>query len=267
MNIVIPSRDRSERVFTLRYIPPELAPHTYVVVPPKQVRKYQRRNPNAQIIACPVEDHAGGFKQWVFDEFDDDDQLAIADDDLKFFHRTDLFNAPTLLNLNEMPPEESLRQKQRMWQAIARSLRRPYLPWVGISYRMGSNNVFVPHRYVERSFSMWAVRRSTLIEHNIRFAEMQVMEDMYAILSLLTLGYRNIVYYKWSWNGLSNSKGGCSVWRTSEIQRAGAERLAATFPEYVSLYERVPKSECWFGQGVPAYQVRVKWKKAYQDAI
>jgi hypothetical protein len=210
-----------------------------------------------------VDGNAGIFKQWIFDQFDDDDHLAIVDDDVKLFRRVDLYNSPKLINLNDLTPDESEKQKCALWRALERNLYRG-IPFVGISYRMGNNNIFVPYKYNQRCFGLWAIHRPTLIQHNIRLDTMRVMEDLYCILALLTRGYRNMVYYKWVWNGLANSKGGCSTWRTPEIQAEGARQLQSYFPEFVSIKERKPKSECWFGRGEPRLDVTCQWQKAYQ---
>lgn len=260
MQIVIPSANRAHRVFSKDYVPDPWRETLAIIVPPDQVEIYTVENPGYRIVACPISQHAGLFRQWIFDTFDEDPHLCMMDDDIKFFYRTDLYNSPKLQNILDIP-----EQQTKMFKAIERTLARG-IPWTGISYRSGNNNIFVPYMDNVRSFTMWAIDRPTLLRHNIRFAPMRVMEDMWVILNLLTRGYKVRLHTRWAFNQLSNSSGGCSTWRTPQVQSRGARKLHRAFPDFVTVVDKTPKSVCWYGEGVTLQDVRVQWKKAYASA-
>lgn len=89
----------------------------------------------------------------------------------------------------------------------------------------------------------------------------QVMEDFDVQLQLLTRGFSNIIY-----NGVvqdqhqNNSVGGCSTYRTSEVQARASHDLADLWPQYVTVVTRAPKRE-WVGMG-DRTDVRVNWRAA-----
>lgn len=99
------------------------------------------------------------------------------------------------------------------------------------------------------------------IPANVKF-RLKVMEDFDIQLQLLTRGYENIVY-----NGIvqdqhqNNSEGGCSLYRTSEVQAEAAHALAKLWPDIVTVVTRAPKRE-WIGMG-DRTDVRVNWRRAF----
>lgn len=99
-----------------------------------------------------------------------------------------------------------------------------------------------------------------LMPTDIKF-RLKVMEDFDIQLQLLTRGFENIVY-----NGIvqdqhqNNSEGGCSLYRTGEVQAEAAHALAKLWPGVVTVVERAPKRE-WIGMG-PRTDVRVNWRRA-----
>lgn len=101
----------------------------------------------------------------------------------------------------------------------------------------------------------------TLWPKGVKF-RLQVMEDFDMALQLLTAGRDGLIY-----NALvqdqyaTNSEGGCSTYRTQELQTKCANELAANWPDYVTLVKRAPKRE-WEGFGKERVDVRVNWRRA-----
>ena len=58
----------------------------------------------------------------------------------------------------------------------------------------------------------------------------------------------------------SNKDGGCSTYRTYEIQAAAAEKMARLWPDFVKVVEKKVKG--WGPMSIRK-DIRVQWKKAY----
>ena len=91
---------------------------------------------------------------------------------------------------------------------------------------------------------------------------LQVMEDFDMELQLLTQGLPSVTY-----NGIvqdqhqNNSAGGCSGYRTLEVQAAAAHRLKELWPDLVTVVTRAPARE-WIGMGGERTDVRINWSRA-----
>jgi hypothetical protein len=92
---------------------------------------------------------------------------------------------------------------------------------------------------------------------------MRLMEDFDLILQVLTKGHRVLTYSKIVYEQVgSNTAGGCSIFRTKELQEEAAKELHKAFPEFVKLVEKKTKHS-WQGQS--RLDVVVQWKKAYES--
>lgn len=105
--------------------------------------------------------------------------------------------------------------------------------------------------------------RETLHHHGVRWDNLPVMEDFDVTLQLLRLGYENMVLFEWAWGQpSSNAPGGCSAYRTYEVQKAGAEGLAALHPDYVTPVQKPSKNWRGFDH---RWDVKVRWKAALAE--
>lgn len=99
-----------------------------------------------------------------------------------------------------------------------------------------------------------------MIPKDVRF-RLKVMEDFDMELQLLTRGFASVTY-----NGVvqdqhqNNSEGGCSSYRTNEVQAGAAYTLKELWPDFVTVVTRAPKRE-WIGMPERT-DVRVNWNKA-----
>jgi len=94
----------------------------------------------------------------------------------------------------------------------------------------------------------------------IELGRVKVMEDFDVNLQLLKKGLPSkISYYYAQGQGSSNAAGGCSEWRTLEVQSQGAERLKELHPEVVEVVEKETKT-AWGGG--TRKDVKVQWKRA-----
>lgn len=255
--ILIPSRGRLTRQFTWDTFNEFLRSKAAIVCPPEEVEEHIKRGRNA--IARPVSGIAN-VRQWIT-ESHPNQVVIMLDDDLKFFKR-------------ELPHRENL---QRVWrnevERVLAITAAPVLsgavPYAGLSPRQMNQRHF-PYVYQHNTKinAVHVYRPSVLLENNIKFNDVNLMEDYHVILSLLKKGFGNMVYVAGAWDQKmpSGSAGGVSDFRTLEVQAEGARRLAELHPEVVKVVTKVPKVGWSDGNGGIVKErtdVEVSWKKAY----
>jgi hypothetical protein len=102
-----------------------------------------------------------------------------------------------------------------------------------------------------------------LKKEGVRFDRLPVMEDFDVALQLLRKGYPSLTLNNWVQDqSTSNAPGGCSTYRSLEVQAKGAKGLARLHPNVVKLVEKTTKG-AW-GGGTRT-DVQVAWKKAYEE--
>jgi hypothetical protein len=193
-------------------------------------------------------------RQWIVDNAQQP-QIIMIDDDFTFFKR----KSDTDYHLELCQPEDTAA----MITWIYDNLRK--YPMVGISMRQGNNR---KEGLVELNTAINGVLGiyvPTLNKCDIKFTDVEVMEDKHVGLALLTRGYENIVSYQYAYNQpASNTGGGCSTFRTPELQKAGAEKLHSLYPLFVKVVKKETTSSWWKGD---RYDVTVQWKKAYKHGL
>jgi hypothetical protein len=112
------------------------------------------------------------------------------------------------------------------------------------------------------------MHREAVLRLGARFDQLPVMEDFYFTLYLLCKGVPNRIIHDYVWNQEgSGTDGGCSLYRTAQLQAEGARGLGAAFPEWVKVVVKKNKdtSPAWrdFKERL---DVIVYWWKAYLAA-
>jgi len=134
---------------------------------------------------------------------------------------------------------------------------------VSIAPREGGNRRTEPYVQNTRALRALAFRVDKLCEYGVLFTDMEVMEDFYVQLSLLLLGEPHLTINWMVQNqGGSNSEGGCSTYRTPEVQARAAGALHAKFPDFVRMVDKETKT-AWGGG--TRKDVVVSWKAAYEE--
>lgn len=192
-------------------------------------------------------------RDWLIHEAKGDDHIVFLDDDLHFAVRRS--DDPTKFR---QPQPGDLRD---MFSAIDRALK--VFPMVGIGAREGGNRVTEDRVYNTRLMRVLAFRRSYLRNNHITFSPLVVMEDFHVNLQILRSGADTVALNRWVSNQAegSNAPGGCSEYRTQNVQTEAAYALAARHPGFV----RVVKKPGWRGQPERT-DVIVSWKKARASA-
>jgi hypothetical protein len=251
MLIAIPSKARATRQVTLLMLPPEIRKQVYLVVPTDEIPAY--RDYELPILGVDTSG-IGAARQTVCDFALGlgQNKVLMLDDDLVFAtRRTDdptKFRTSVDAEIIEAVKDIELSLNMHAHAAIAP--------------REGGNRR--TDRYVEntRALRALAYRVDILQYYGIRFDAVELMEDFYVQLSLLTRGctHRTINWIVQNQGG-SNSAGGCSTYRTMEKQSAAAHALKAAFPDFVSVVKKITKT-AW--QGQEREDVIIQWKAAFE---
>ena len=249
----IPSKGRANNQLTLASLSPEVRARCFILVDGDEVWDYEDAG---NFNSLPMPDGLtgiGNVRQWAIDNCPTP-YLFLLDDDMVFFTR-------------EQPGSPKLRKTtgddiNTMFSELIDWMDFDGVPVVGLSARQGNNHVDGDYVEATRQMNFHGVDVARFKELGLVFNGQEVMEDFFMILSLLTKGYTNRVFYKYCWNQIgSGAEGGCSSYRTWELQKLCAEKLRDKFPDFVTVVKK-KTTTTWkeFGE---RYDVRVQWKKAY----
>lgn len=252
MNLYIPSSGRAAEQYTLRQLSPEWREKTIIVVPEAELDEYHKWNGDIKIMGCPHRG-IGPTRQFIIHAAYPG-KVVMMDDDLRFFcRRTD--NRTKFCDAYEADVDKMLKEIEHQLQFYAA---------VGVCPREGGNRY--PDRYYDnvRLLRVLAYDTTVLATHDIDFRTVPVMEDFLVSLSLLTRGYGNVMLSDWCHNQRgSNDRGGCSQYRTMDMQRDAALMLKQYFPDFVTVVTKNTKT-AWGGQ--ERTDVKIQWKKAFASS-
>lgn len=253
MRILIPSSNRWSKQTTYENLPPSVQEQVSIIVPQDQWQIYNDCRLPA-FATTPDIKGIGPTRQWICDSYGG--HILMLDDDLVFAMRRR--DVPTKF-YDAMPYEVEL-----IVNSVQRLLDEGWAHGA-VAAREGANRVTSDYQYNVRCLRALFYNADILEKHKIKFTDMEVMEDFHVALSLLELGYPSITI-NWAvqnQNG-SNLPGGCSDYRTMEVQSKAAFALMDRHPRFVTVVEKETKT-AWGGQ--PRKDVRVAWKEAYRSGL
>jgi hypothetical protein len=259
MHILIPTYARAQTQTTFNNLPPELQARAKLVVQKREVAEYAKGAP--LVVLPPGITTISETRQWIMTKWSQrpenvgDTYLVMLDDDLRWdTRRTD---DPTKF-LKATPKDIA-----KAFRAIENLLAKGYAH-VGVSGREGANRDTDPVRYTTRMSRVLAYNVEVFLAEKIKFDRVVLQEDFDVTLQLLRKGYSNaIVNTHVQGQGGSNTAGGCSTYRTMELQASAAERLATLHPEFVKVVTKQTKAS-WGGEA--RQDVVVQWQKAFKSA-
>jgi hypothetical protein len=181
--------------------------------------------------------------------------MFLMDDDLRFSYK-DPEDRTKLLNARP----ENIRN---MMGAMVSKLQR--YAHVGISAREGNNRKPESYYKNERMMRVLAYDRDRIPE-DCRFDRVPAKQDFDMTLQLLRRGLANCVIYEYAQDQVagSNSRGGCSVYRTEEMADEAARELKRLHPKFVRLVEK--DNSNWKGfKNEKRLEVVISWKQAFDS--
>lgn len=263
IGIFINSSHRAGPIKTVVQFPLSWKAFTKIVVPKDQAMAYTKKQ-KWPILKIPadVPSYLPPQRQWVMEnsiyKF-----VFFMDDDLSFGTRQ------KDMKLKKSTPAEM----EAMLTLVKSFLIEEEIPIVGISTQNGNNRVEDDFTDITRVTRCYCVNKAIFNIVGKTFAPIPdfVMEDFHINLCFLEQGYSNRVIYKYAQvDSGTNTKGGCSDYRTAKSQKTSANLLAKLHPNYVSVVKKRTKSN-WkgFEQDKNGYVTRtdviVHWKKAFHQ--
>lgn len=248
MLIFIPSAGRADRVTTLDSLPARRARNdTTLVVPEAEVAAYREHWPAIRIVGLS-DAHRGirATRQWIMDSAPFGARIVMMDDDMRFRQR--------------QADGRFLRVgvADGLIEAIDAAM------WNGFAH-VGLSDEFMCH--TQPRGRREEARYNDVLAYDLAQIErtgprpqyrVEVGEEHDVHLQLSARGLRSCVVTEWTKSGKRYSAGGCSTWRTAEVERAGLLRLAELHPALVTT---APNKDT-----VSGLSLRIRWSKALRPA-
>lgn len=253
MNLYIMTRGRVGKQYTLSRLPEEWKAKTYLVCPLEEINQHE----HWPTIGVPA--HVTNYSQkfqWILDGCvhplgweDLNDKAVILDDDLVFSKR----NAEGKL-ISIRDPEELSPMFEQM-----EALLDDY-PLVGVHPRQMGQNAKEPFVENGRIICIQGINRRLI--GKVKVDQFPILADVVLNCTLLARGQSNAILTTYFQDhGPCQAPGGCSLYRTHEMQMGAVQYLANRFGPYVKPVARTTKDK-WLAneQGV-RYDYTCQWKK------
>lgn len=264
MHIYIPSRGRAHRQQTVAAMPPAIHRKVTVVVPKNEKAEYRAALPkDVSILTVGNDVLVAAARQRILEHhletYPEDPKMAMLDDDLKFFERRK--DKPGRFTTLPAPSKRLIP----MFKQVSDTLDD--YPHVGVCPREQGHRFPPHHTFLARMTRVLAYDANFLRDEEIRFDRLMLMEDFDVALQILERGYVTcmVTAFSQGQRGDSNADGGCSTFRSPEVQTEAAERLASLHPKVVKTVQKKTKNG-WFEGGVRT-DVRVQWQAAYEEGL
>jgi TET-associated glycosyltransferase-like protein len=255
MGLYVPSMGRAgAKRPVLCWLPESLLPHTTLVVPPGEREEYLAvaRRFGCRVASTPPGEHGIAATRLYIGKFAaarGQSKFCMLDDDIDFYWRPDL----TDYHLRPAPPEIV----SQILRDVAADLDR--YAHVGVSGREGNNRVAEVALENVRYVRLLAYRTEEFLACD--HGRVPVMEDFDVALQLLRRGHSCKVWFCYAQGqDQTNSRGGCSTYRTRALQEKAARQLAELHPGLVRVLMKHNKTDAAaFGTRV---DVKIAWKRA-----
>lgn len=265
MRIFVPTRARIDAQITRRefFLDDPLLPYpvTYIV-PESEHDRFKARWPQSKdIVVVPDTFKLSDIRQAIIEHHAEPDPFHVCmDDDLVFLRRW----APLDIRQRSrgtkaapirFPDAVAAFQKMESW------LKDGYVHGA-LSPRGGNNTIEGTHKINGRACDCHFYRADVIKAEGLRFTDVTLRQDFHMTLSLLELGYSNVIDAEFMTGQSDGKPGGCQVYRTPEMLAQQAHLLAELHPGFVKVVEKERKG----GFGVST-DVRISWAKAFRSRV
>lgn len=244
---------RTGTLAALAALPDRPRRRVVVVVPHDQKAAYEAAWPTLGVVAQPKGAPRGlpAAQQWAHTYLGGQKHIHF-DDDLRFARRIPGDGT----KLRQATPDDLDALISWLEMALERYAH------AGVSPRQGNNRQ--PNECVTGGSmrSVLAVRRDVLQKHDIRWDRCVSKCDYDVVLTLLRLGFRNVITYNWTHDQVGGPKlaGGNTGWRNEDMHQQSADELHALHPDFVKVVTK-QKPDWPF----PRADVVVQWKAAAEE--
>ena len=245
MGIIIPTHGRVNRQRTVSVLPRELRSRTILVCPQHEQRRLAYLDDDIEVVAQPDANMKLAAKRAWIVQFCLDrgyNKIIMLDDDLTFRTRKGA-------HLRGIWGEKLIPEFQRIEDKLG-----PEYPHVGFGQRQGNNHETAGWKSPGKMVCTLGYYLPVVVKE-CQWDLVELRQDMCVTLQLLLKGYANAVWTRTVADQKRDAPGGCSTYRTDEMSAGEARKLAARFPNYVSVGKRK------YGR----LEVTVQWQKALRD--
>lgn len=263
MRIYIPTYGRVDKQVTLNMLPGGALMRDVTLVvqkrdQPERYQSYVKGLGCSLLVLPPKIQTIGPTRDWIIANHDVNKYgygIVMIDDDVHFDTRRKDDPTKFLKSTDE--------DVKRVFAAIHKEINKGAVH-VGVLAREGGNRVTQEKIYATRMMRVLAYNVAVLRKEKIKFSRIPVMEDFDVTLQLLRLGCANTVLCNWvQGQGSSNAAGGCSTYRTPELQTRAAQQLQKLHPAFVKVVKKTTKAAWGGGERT---DVTIQWKKAYESS-
>ena len=275
ISIWVNSSHRKDLVVTHKQFSPEWRKVFFLVVPEDQYQDYkQYEKEGIRLITMPknIPSYLPSQRQWVIENAESD-HVFIMDDDLQFYKRRDDLKLRVA----------TTHDVEDMMTAVRIHLMDTNMVSISSRYQ---NNLY-PTEYKEnaRCSRCYTVDRHIFLNKlhctkcdskgGFRYNPMEpfVHEDMWLVLHWFHNGYTNRQLYNYAQSDKgTNTKGGCSLYRTPDVQQESAFFVQEHFPDIIKVSRKITKGT-WsgFDKNQAGENVRtdmtIQWAKAFKPRV
>lgn len=256
MNIYILTRGRVNKQITLDSIPKRYLKDTYLICGAMEARQHRVLGRQCKVSPPHVDNYSKKF-QWLIDGKADRSckQFVMMDDDLYFNKR--------------IPGQEKLApvdegDLERMFLSLA-ALNEDYA-LSGIHPRQMGHNKPLPYVENGRILCVHNVNLDLFPKKLMRLDAHPILADKLLNCALLKQGVPNaiITAFTVDW-GSVQAPGGCSDYRTLEMQEAAVKYVAEKFGPFAKAVMKKPKTAKWLGD--ERWDLQIQWKRMYKAGV
>lgn len=260
MNLYIMTRGRLHKQLTLATIPHSMEDRVYLVVGGSEYESHVEQYGEARVIRAPdtVKNYSDKF-QWLLDVgnllgYDTSRKFVIMDDDLSFSYR----DGERLINTTNPQLLEG------MWASVENLLTNHAL--VGIHPRQMGHAQPLPFVNNGKIICIQAINKDNFPnpDEMPRVNQFPILADVLLNCYLLSNGYPNAILTAYCQDHAScQAPGGCSIYRTPQMQREAVEYVAKLYGPHAKAVVKKPKTAKWMGD--ERVDLTVQWKRMYAE--
>jgi hypothetical protein len=254
MGIYIPSKGRWGQIVQEKTFPNECFQKypLHIVVHNSEYEKYKNKSTYpTRIVDCPITG-IGSVRQWCLQHAQAAgyDVCLMMDDDIHFDIRRE--DEPT--KFAAIPRGNHITLLDDLHTILK------HYAHGGVASRQGANRNTENVLYNTRLLRVLGYNVKMYYDSKAQYDRLPVMEDFDVTLQLLRAGYDNFLINNYVQDQTqSNAPGGCSTYRTMEMQAEAAHKLAALHPGFVTVVKKAAKGG---GPWAERTDVIIHWKKA-----
>jgi len=250
MNIYIMTRGRVGKQETLKHIPRSWLSSTFLVCGADEAAEHTHQS---IVVPKEVTNYSQKF-QWILDgNAGANPRFVIMDDDLYFSRRV-----PGTQKLVRATGDELIPMLEQFEDLLE------HTALLGIHPRQMGHLAKLPYVENGKIICVQGINQALLPSPIPRVDQFPILADVILNCTLLSQGIGNKLLTTYTQDhGSCQAPGGCSLYRTPEMQREAVEWVAATFAPHAKAVTKRPKSAKWMGD--ERTDLRVQWKKMYRD--